>query len=91
MAWQKKKKEFKYSKAHSLPPDRCLGGPCVLRGSLREGSDTDHPLGVGQGALATMLPWGETGASVTSGRVLLLSRWRGPSVHRGLAPSAPPP
>lgn len=26
----------------------------------------------------------------TSSRALLLSRWRGPSVHRGLAPSPPP-
>ena len=28
--------------------------------------------------------------SVTSSRARLLSRWQGPSVHRGLAPSAPP-
>lgn len=37
-----------------------------------------------------MLPWGGTRGSVTSSRALLLSQWRGPSVHRGLAPSPPP-
>lgn len=87
----KKKKKCKYSKAHSLPPDQCLGGPCVLRGSLRQGSDTDHPLGVGQGLWQRCCP-GEGqggGRSVTSSMVLLLSWGWGPSVHRGLAPSPP--
>lgn len=87
----KKKKKCKYSKAHSLPPDQCLGGPCVLRGSLRQGSDTDHPLGVGQGLWQRCCP-GEGqggGRSVTSSTVLLLSWGWGPSVHRGLAPSPP--
>ena len=87
-----KKKKCKYSKAHTLPPDQCLGGPCVLRGSPREWSDTDHPLGVGQGLWQRCCP-GEGrggGRSVTSSRVLLLSWGRGPSVHRGLAPSPPP-
>ena len=48
--WHGKKKKCKYSKAHTLPPDQCLDGPCVLRGSPREGSDTDHPRVWGRGS-----------------------------------------